>query len=198
MRVLLFNAGFHALVSHRLAHRLWQQGRKGLAHYIQSAISSRLCFDLHPAATIGAGIYLSAGAGVVIGETAVVGDDVAILQSVTLGGTGKNRGDRHPKIGQGVILQDSCAVLGNIKIGDGAVVTAKSIVLKDVPSYARVSGVPAKAKSFGREKGPVADDYYGRDYSTNLKSGFDGWKAEWLEEDMRKIVLKAFEGYGET
>ena len=97
-----------------------------------------------PPLQTGSGTYLAAGAGVVIGETAVVKDDVTILAGVTLGGTGKVRGDRHPKIGNEVILQVGCAVLGNIEVSDGAVVMAKSIVLKDVPSMARVSGVPAK------------------------------------------------------
>ena len=114
---------------------------------LRAAVSSAFACDIHPAAQIGAGTYLAAGNGVVIGETAVVKDDVTILQGVTLGGTGKVRGDRHPKIGNGVILQDGCAVLGNIEVSDGAVVMAKSIALKPVKSMARVSGVPAKVKS---------------------------------------------------
>ncbi|GMH56285.1 hypothetical protein TL16_g02099 [Triparma laevis f. inornata] len=143
----LFNPGIHALVSYRLSHRLWLQGRKGVAHLIQSRVSSAFACDIHPGARIGSGTYLAAGNGVVIGETAVVKDDVTILQGVTLGGTGKVRGDRHPKIGNGVILQDGCAVLGNIEVSDGAVVMAKSIVLKPVEDFTRVSGVPAKVKS---------------------------------------------------
>jgi len=145
---VLFNKGFHALVCHRVAHRLWNAGRRGLAMFMQSTVSSKYAADIHPAATIGAGVYLNAGAGVVIGETAVVGDDVSILQGVTLGGTGKERGDRHPKVGKGVILHDSATVLGNIKVGDGSVVTAKSIVTKPVPPLARVSGVPAKVVGY--------------------------------------------------
>ena len=127
---VLFNKGLHALVCHRVSHRLWKDDRKGLAYYIQSTISSKYSADIHPAATIGQGIYLNSGKGVVIGETSVIGNDVTILQGVTLGGTGKERGDRHPKVGNGVILYDGATVLGNIIVGDGAVVTAKSIVTK--------------------------------------------------------------------
>ena len=97
---------------------------------------------------MGSGIYLNCGGGVVIGETTVVGDDVSILQGVTLGGTGKEAGDRHPKVGDGVILHDGATVLGNIAVGDGAVVTAKSIVTKPVPPLARVAGVPATVQSY--------------------------------------------------
>ena len=146
---ILFHMGLHALVCHRLSHRLWLAKRTGLAYYIQSTVSRRYSTDIHPAARFGSGIYLNAGsAGVVIGETAVVDHDVTILQGVTLGGTGKERGNRHPKVGRGAILQQSCSVLGNIKIGEGAIITAKSIVTKEVPPLSRVSGVPGKVKGF--------------------------------------------------
>jgi serine O-acetyltransferase len=145
---LMFHQGLHALVCYRVAYRLWQAGRTGLAYYMQSTVSSRYAADIHPAAEIEGGIYLSVGGGVVIGETAKVGRDVAILQGVTLGGTGKEVGDRHPKVDDGVILHCGATVLGNIKVGKGAVVTAKSIVTKEVPALARVSGVPATVKSF--------------------------------------------------
>lgn len=151
MMAVLFNTGLHALVCHRLSHRLWLQGRTGLAYYIQSTVSSKYSADIHPASKIGGGIYLNAGAGVVIGETAVIGDDVSILQGVTLGGTGKERGDRHPKVGNRVILQDGSTVLGNIKVGDGSIITSKSIVTKPVPPLAIVSGIPAKIKSYREE-----------------------------------------------
>ena len=145
LTALLFNQGLHALVCHRLAHRLWQKNRTGLAYYIQSTVSKKYSTDIHPAARFGDGIYLNAGsAGVVIGETAVIDHDVIIMQGVTLGGTGKERGDRHPKVKAGAILQQSCSVLGNIVIGEGAIITAKSIVTRPVPAYTRVSGVPAK------------------------------------------------------
>jgi serine O-acetyltransferase len=150
---LLFHQGLHALVCYRVAHRLWQAGRTGLAYYLQSTISSRYAADIHPAAKLGGGIYLSVGGGVVIGETASVGADVAILQGVTLGGTGKEVGDRHPKVEDGVILHCGATVLGNIRVGKGAVVTAKSIVTKEVPQLARVSGVPATVKSFRELRG---------------------------------------------
>ena len=148
INAILFNRGLHALVCYRVGHRLWQAGRTGLAYYMQSTVSSRFSADIHPACTMGSGIYLNCGGGVVIGETAVIGDDVSILQGVTLGGTGKEAGDRHPKVGDGVILSDGATVLGNIQVGDGAVVTAKSIVTKPVPPLARVAGVPAKVVGY--------------------------------------------------
>ena len=148
MTAMLFHKGLHALVCYRVGHRLWLAGRTGLALYLQSTVSRKYSADIHPAARMGSGIYLNTGGGVVIGETAVVGQDVSILQGVTLGGTGKEAGDRHPKIGNGVILHDSATVLGNIPVGDGAVITAKSIVTKPVPPLARVSGVPAKVVSY--------------------------------------------------
>jgi len=143
---ILFNQGLHALVCHRLSHRLWQKQRTGLAYYIQSTVSRKYSTDIHPAARFGNAIYLNAGsAGVVIGETAVIDNDVTILQGVTLGGTGKERGDRHPKVKKNAILQQHCSVLGNIEIGEGAIIVAKSIVTKPVPAYHKVSGVPARS-----------------------------------------------------
>lgn len=148
LHAILFNQGLHALVCHRLAHRLWEKKRTGLAYYIQSTVSRKFSTDIHPAARFGSGIFLNAGsAGVVIGETAVVDNDVTILQGVTLGGTGKERGDRHPKVKARAILQQSCSVLGNIEVGEGAIITAKSIVTKPVKPYTKVSGVPAKFES---------------------------------------------------
>jgi serine O-acetyltransferase len=148
MTATLFHKGFHALVSYRVGHRLWECGRTGLAYFMQSTVSRKYSADIHPAARMGSGIYLNTGGGVVIGETAVLGNDVSILQGVTLGGTGKENGDRHPKIGNGVILHPGATVLGNISVGDGAVVCAKSIVTKPVPPLARVSGVPARIQSY--------------------------------------------------
>jgi len=147
LNAVLHDRGVHALVCYRVGHRLWLAERKGLAYYMQSTVSSKYSSDIHPACRLGAGIYLRSQ-GVVIGETAVVGDDTSIMQGVTLGGTGKEAGDRHPKVGCGVILHDSATVLGNIPVGDGAVVIAKSIVTKPVPPLARVSGVPAKIRSY--------------------------------------------------
>lgn len=148
LNALLFHQGLHALVCYRVAHRLWQAGRTGLAYYMQSTVSSRYSADIHPAAEIDGGLYLNVGGGVVIGETARVGKDCTILQGVTLGGTGKEVGDRHPKISDGVILHCGACVLGNINVGRGAIITAKSIVTKEVPELARVSGVPASVKSY--------------------------------------------------
>ncbi|KAL7546116.1 hypothetical protein ACHAWF_009449, partial [Thalassiosira exigua] len=159
LNALLFHQGLHALVCYRVAHRLWLAGRTGLAYYMQSTVSSKFAADIHPAAEIDGGIYLKVGGGVVIGETARVGRDVTILQGVTLGGTGKEVGDRHPKVEEGVILHSDATVLGNLRIGKGAVVTAKSIVTKEVPPLARVSGVPATVKSYRELKEAGYKDY---------------------------------------
>lgn len=155
---VLFHNGFHALVCYRVGHRLWQSDRIPLAYYLQSTVSRTYSADIHPACRIGSGIYLRAGAGVVIGETAMVGDDTSILEGVTLGGTGKEKGDRHPKLGRGVIVQHGGAVLGNIRIGDGAIVDAKSIVTKPVPPLAIVSGVPAKVVGYRKLNEEAFDD----------------------------------------
>jgi serine O-acetyltransferase len=141
---LLYFKGFHALVTHRFAHELWKQGRRDFALYLQSQSSRIFAVDINPAARIGIGIMLDHGTGIVIGETAVVGDNCSILQNVTLGGTGKETGDRHPKIGANVLLSVGAKVLGNIKVGDCSRVGAGSVVLKDVPPRTTVAGVPAK------------------------------------------------------
>jgi serine O-acetyltransferase len=137
--------GFHALQSYRVAHWLWKEGREALAFYFQNRISMVFDIDVHPAARIGKGILIDHGTGVVIGETAVVGDDVSMLHGVTLGGTGKELGDRHPKIGEGVLLGAGAIVLGNVRVGKGSKVAAGSVVLEDVPQHITVAGVPAKA-----------------------------------------------------
>src|SRR5580692_449371 len=116
----LFFKGFQALQTHRVAHWLWNQGRETLAFYLQSRVSEQFDVDIHPAAVIGSGVFLDHGTGIVIGETATVGDDVSIMQGVTLGGVSTDPGDRHPKIGNGVLLSVGAKVLGNIKIGDYA------------------------------------------------------------------------------
>ena len=140
----LFFKGFHALQAHRIAHWLWEQKRKTLAQFFQNQISVTLGVDIHPAARFGAGIMLDHATGLVAGETAVVEDDVSILHSVTLGGTGKETGDRHPKIRRGVLLAAGCKVIGNVEVGAGAKVGAGSVVLQDVPSQVTVAGIPAK------------------------------------------------------
>jgi serine O-acetyltransferase len=140
----LYFKGFHALQAYRVAHWLWSQGREELALFLQNCISTEFGVDIHPAATIGHGILMDHGTGVVIGETAVVGNNVSILQSVTLGGTGKEEGDRHPKVEDGVLISAGAKILGNITIGSGAKVGAGSVVLQDVPPHTTVVGVPAK------------------------------------------------------
>lgn len=149
----LFFKGFHALQAYRIAHWLWNHDRKTLAKFFQNQISVVLGIDIHPAATIGHGIMLDHATGIVIGETAVIEDDVSILHSVTLGGTGKETGDRHPKIRRGVLLGAGCKVIGNIEIGEGAKVGAGSVVLQDVPAHVTVVGVPAV--QVGKPKDPT-------------------------------------------
>ena len=141
---LLYFKGFHALVTHRFAHALWQEGRTDFALYLQSQSSRIFAVDINPAARIGNGLMIDHGTGVVIGETAVVGNNCSILQNVTLGGNGKETGDRHPKIGDHVLLAAGAKVLGNITVGHCSKVAAGSVVLKDVPSNKTVAGVPAK------------------------------------------------------
>lgn len=145
LTVFLFQKGFQALQAHRAAHRLWRAGRYALAALLQSRASEVFAVDIHPAARIGAGVFIDHATGVVIGATAVVGDDVSMLQEVTLGGTGKEKGDRHPKIGNGVLLCAGAKVLGNIAIGEGARVGAGSVVLDAVKPFTTVVGVPACA-----------------------------------------------------
>lgn len=141
---LLYLKGFHAIQGHRVAHWLWHQNRRPMAMYIQSQIAVVFGVDVHPAARIGKGIMFDHATGIVVGETAVIEDDVSILQNVTLGGTGKECGDRHPKIREGVMIGAGAKVLGNIEVGKGAKVGAGSVVLKDVPAHTTVTGVPAK------------------------------------------------------
>lgn len=140
---LLYFKGFHALQSYRVAHYYWRQGRESLALYLQSRISEAFGVDIHPAARIGSGILIDHATGVVIGETAVIEDNVSMLHDVTLGGTGKEKGDRHPKIGKGVLIGTGAIILGNVRVGEGAKVGAGSVVLKDVPAHVTVTGVPA-------------------------------------------------------
>jgi serine O-acetyltransferase len=140
----LFFKGFLSLQSYRIAHWLWRRGREHLARQVQSRTSEMFGVDIHPAARVGCGIMIDHGTGLVIGETAVVEDDVSMLHGVTLGGTGKECGDRHPKIRRGVLLGAGAKVLGNITVGEGAKVGAGSIVLDSVEPYTTVVGVPAR------------------------------------------------------
>jgi serine O-acetyltransferase len=140
----LFFKGFLALQTHRVAHWLWNEGRETMAFYLQSRMSEIFQVDIHPATRIGSGVFIDHGTGIVVGETAVIGDDVSMLQGVTLGGTGAERGDRHPKVGKGVLLGAGAKVLGNITIGDYAKVASGSVVLKPVPAGCTAAGVPAR------------------------------------------------------
>lgn len=144
LTVLLNLKGFQAIQIHRLAHHLWQNNRKELALYIQSRNSEVMGVDIHPACKIGKGVMFDHATGIVIGETAVIEDNVSILQSVTLGGTGNESGDRHPKVRHGVMIGAGTQVLGNIEIGYNSKIGAGSVVLKDVKPHTTVVGVPAK------------------------------------------------------
>jgi len=140
----LYFKGFHAIEGHRLAHWLWRRGRSDFALYLQSRGSEVFQTDIHPAARFGRGIFLDHATGLVVGETAVVEDDVSILQNVTLGGTGKESGDRHPKVRRGVLIGAGAKILGNIEIGACTRVAAGSVVLQSAPRNVTVAGVPAK------------------------------------------------------
>ncbi len=141
---LLYFKGFLAVQSYRLAHWQWTKGRRDMALFIQMRCSEVFGVDIHPGARIGQGIMIDHAHSIVIGETAVVGDDVSMLHSVTLGGTGKEGGDRHPKIGSGVLIGAGAKVLGNIRVGECSRIAAGSVVLKDVPPCKTVAGIPAK------------------------------------------------------
>ncbi len=142
-RPFLFFKGFHALQTHRVAHWLWRNRREALALYLQSRSSEVFGVDIHPAAHIGNGIMIDHATGVVVGETAVIEDNVSLLHGVTLGGTGKESGDRHPKVRKGVLIGAGAEILGNVEIGAGAKIGAGSVVLADVPPHVTVAGVPA-------------------------------------------------------
>lgn len=154
---LLYFKGFHALVCYRVSHNLWKAGRREFALYLQSLVAETFSVDIHPAARIACGILLDHATGFVAGETAVVERDVSILHEVTLGGTGKERGDRHPKVRSGVLLGSGAKILGNVEIGTGAKVGAGSVVLKDVPPHTSVAGVPAKVLGKMRDPSPAHD-----------------------------------------
>ena len=141
---ILYFKGFHAIQTHRLAHWLWGQGRKDFALYLQSRSSAVFQTDIHPAARMGKGIFIDHATGLVIGETAAIGDNVSLLHGVTLGGTGKVSGDRHPKIGNGVLIGAGATILGNITVGSCSRVAAGSVLLTSVPNNRTVAGVPAR------------------------------------------------------
>lgn len=144
LQPVLFFKGFQALQAYRMAHWLWQEGRRDMAYFVQMRCSECFGVDIHPAARIGTGIMIDHAHSIVIGETATVGNDVSMLHSVTLGGTGKEDGDRHPKIGDGVLIGAGAKVLGNIRIGSHSRIAAGSVVLHEVPPCKTVAGVPAR------------------------------------------------------
>ncbi len=149
--------GFHALESYRVAHWLWVQERQVLAYYLQNRISELFGVDVHPAARIGQGILIDHATSVVIGETAVIEDDVSMLHEVTLGGTGRETGDRHPKVRRGVLIGAGAKILGNVNVGEGSKVGAGSVVLHDVPARSTVAGVPAKVVGRPDSKKPALE-----------------------------------------
>lgn len=154
---LLYLKGFHALQSYRITHYLWNKNHKTLAIYLQNEISIAFDVDIHPAAKIGCGIMLDHATGIVIGETSVIDNDVSILQGVTLGGTGKEHGDRHPKIREGVMIGAGAKILGNIEVGRYAKIGACSVVLQPIPEYATAAGVPAKIIGQSTQQKPAFD-----------------------------------------
>lgn len=154
MQPFLYYKGYLSLQAQRAANWLWRHDRKPLALYLQSRMSELFAVDIHPATKIGKGVFIDHATGIVIGETAVVEDDVSILQNVTLGGTGKESGDRHPKIRRGALISVGAKVLGNIEVGEGAKVAAGSVVLKPVEPHCTVAGVPAKPVGTCAEQSP--------------------------------------------
>jgi len=157
LEALLFYKGFHAIQAYRLAHALLREGRRALALYLQGRMALIFGIDINPAAQIGHGIMIDHGTGVVIGETAVVGDGVSMLQGVTLGGTGKDVGDRHPKIGEGVMIGAGAGIFGNIEIGAQAKIGAGSVVLKAIPPRCTAAGVPARVVGLCDDQEPARE-----------------------------------------
>ena len=154
---LLYFKGFQALQAYRIAHWLWQKNRRLLALFLQSRIAAVFDVDIHPAAKIGYGIMIDHATGVVIGETAILGNNVSLLHSVTLGGCGSGEGNRHPVVADGVLISTGAKLLGNIKIGEGAKIAAGSVVLNDVDPHVTVAGVPAKVVGKPAAEQPALD-----------------------------------------
>lgn len=144
LQPILYFKGYQAMQAYRVGHFLYSEGHRDLAYFFQMRISEIFGVDIHPAAKIGKGIMIDHAHSIVIGETAVVGDNVSMLHSVTLGGTGKSEGDRHPKIGEGVLIGAGAKVLGNIRVGHCSKIAAGSVVLQDVPPCKTVAGIPAR------------------------------------------------------
>ena len=153
----LYFKGFHAVQAQRIAHAFWCAGRTHLALYLQYRSSVEFDVDIHPGAKLGDGLMVDHATGLVIGETAVIGHNVSLLHGVTLGGSGCDKGDRHPKIGDGVLISAGAKVLGNIHVGAGAKIAAGSLVLEDVPAHTTVAGVPAKIVGRPASESPSLD-----------------------------------------
>ncbi|MYM64331.1 serine O-acetyltransferase [Pseudomaricurvus sp. HS19] len=153
----LYFKGYQAIQTHRISHWLWQQGRKPLALYLQHQMSQVFGVDIHPGARLGRGIMIDHATGVVVGETAVIGDDVSMLHSVTLGGSGCSGGARHPRIGRGVLISAGAKVLGDVYVGEGAKIAAGSVVLESVPEHTTVAGVPARIVGRPQCESPALD-----------------------------------------
>ncbi len=154
---ILYFKGFQALQLQRISHWLWQQDRRALALFFQNQISETFAVDIHPGACMGSGIMIDHATGLVIGETAIIGNDVSILHSVTLGGSGCKGGNRHPHIGNGVMISAGAKILGNVCVGDGVKIGAGSLVLEDVPAHVTVAGVPAKIVGRPSEQAPALE-----------------------------------------
>lgn len=167
---LLYFKGFQALQTHRIAHSLWKAGRTPLAYHLQHMVSKRMQVDIHPNARIGAGAFFDHATGLVIGETAVIGTNCSMLHHVTLGGSGKKHGDRHPKIGNGVLIGAGATILGNVNVGDGVQIGACTLVLEDVPNHATIVGVPARVVAIGSPDIPSFDMKHERCIESSQKS----------------------------
>lgn len=184
----LFHKGYLALQTYRVAHGLWREGRQYLAGWLQSRASQAFHVDIHPAAEVGRGIFIDHGTGVVVGETAVIGDEVSLLQGVTLGGTGARTGPRHPKIGRGVQLFAGAQVLGDVRVGDEAKIGARSLVLRDVPAGCTAVGVPARIV-----KPPADAGLRRREFPTSPRVEGDRDPAQKCQEQSEKLLSRAFQ-----
>ena len=160
---LLYLKGVHALAAYRVAHWLWQHDHRLLALHLQNRVSEAFAVDIHPAATIGRGLLVDHATSVVVGETAVIEDNVSMLHEVTLGGTGKETGDRHPKVRKDVLIGAGAKILGNVEIGEGAKIGAGSVVLQNVPAHCTVAGVPAVVVGRPKTEQPSLDMNHGID-----------------------------------
>ncbi|WP_306250686.1 serine O-acetyltransferase [Parvularcula sp. IMCC14364] len=161
MQPFLYFKGYQAIQLQRISSWLWRNDREALALFLQSRMSELFSIDIHPAARLGQGLFLDHAHNVVIGETAVVGDDVSMLHGVTLGGTGKESADRHPKIGNGVLIGSGAKVLGNIQVGDNAKIASGSVVLEEVPAGCTVAGIPAKVVGKCPDQEPAKEMKHG-------------------------------------